>query len=144
MSVNNGNLNFGKTGKYGQVQPNNLKGGIKREQIKDPMALGICDKLAGKDGILDDAEIQQFRQEILDAAKNEKFSKREAKYYLKDKGINTKEINSKDLYNFLSQIDTISKNSNIEKAEVVTDNAYFNDDSINHGMDDGMDFGFDF
>ncbi len=121
MSVNNGNLNLGKTGKYGQIQPNNLKGGIKREQIKDPMALAIFDKLAGKDGILDDKEIAQFKQEILDFAKNEKMSKREAKNFLKDKGVDTKEIKSEDLFNFLSQIDSISENSKIERAEVITD-----------------------
>ncbi|MBP3925387.1 LysM peptidoglycan-binding domain-containing protein [bacterium] len=121
MSVNNGNLNLGKTGKYGQIQPDNLKGGIKREQIKDPMALAIFDKLAGKDGILDDKEIAQFRQEILSAAKNEKMSKREAKNFLKDKGVDTKEIKSEDLFNFLSQIDSISENSKIERAEVITD-----------------------
>ena len=102
-------LKLGKTGRFGNVNPNELQGGIKKEQMKDAKTQALFDFAdANKDGILDANEITAFKESVEEKAGNEKLSGREARKYLKEHGI--KKMNKKDLFKFINQISGASEN----------------------------------
>ena len=105
--------------KYGKVDTNELKGGIKREQFKSENEKNIFDAAdIDKNGILDSNEMQQFNAKLQDAAGNEKLSKREAKKFLKKE--NLKDIDKKELFNFINSLSESSEN--IASSQVLEEN----------------------
>lgn len=102
-------LILGRNGKQGSVDTNNIKAGIKKEQIKDNAKLQtIFDSIDGcvdgkKDGIIDADEMAQFKQKLMESAGNdETLSTREAGKFLKKEGI--KNIDKKELFEILQQL----------------------------------------
>lgn len=94
---------------YGQVETSELKGGIRREQLKTDEQKSIFDAVdVDKNGILDESEVQKFTEKLEDAAGNEKLSKREAKKFLKEQ--NLKNIDKEELFNFVNDLKENSEN----------------------------------
>ena len=60
MCADNVNLNLNK-GKLGQADLNKIKGGLKREQIKDKALLAIFDALDDGNHVLDEKEISKLK-----------------------------------------------------------------------------------
>lgn len=112
-------LKLGRGGKMGSVNPEQIKGGLKKEQIKDKNLQNIFDSVdTNKDGVLDADEINKFQEQIKNAAGDDNLSNREAKKYLKQN--NMKNIDKKDLFKF---IDALSQSSeNIESSNVTENN----------------------
>ena len=113
-------IQLGKGSKnYGVVDTEQLKGGIKREQVKSEEQKSIFDAAdTDKNGVLDANEMQQFTEKLQDAAGNEKLTKREAKKFLKSQ--NLKNIDKKELFNFVNELSQGSEN--IEESKVVEQN----------------------
>lgn len=112
-------MKLGRGGKMGSVNTEQIKGGLKKEQLKDKNMQTIFDSVdANKDGILDAGEIKNFKQNIQNAAGNEKLSNREAKKYLKQNNI--KDIKKEDLFKFINTLSQASEN--IESSTVSENN----------------------
>lgn len=131
MTVIHSNSKFQKGGKlseiqlglgsknYGEINTTELKGGIKREQLKSENEKSIFDAVdTDKNGVLDANEMQQFSAKLQDAAGNEKLSKREAKKFLKNE--NLKDIDKKELFNFINSLSESSEN--IASSQVLEEN----------------------
>jgi len=99
---------------------NELKGGIKRESIKDANLLNIFDKIdTDKNKILDSKEINIFKQNVQQAAehgRDTKLSKNEAKGYLDKLGVNS---DSSNLFGFINKLS--QESSNVENSTVNSD-----------------------
>ncbi len=113
-------IQLGKGSKnYGVVNTEQLKGGIRREQLKTEEQKSIFDAAdTDKNGVLDANEMQQFTEQLQDAAGNEKLSKREAKKFLKSQ--NLKDIDKKELFKFVNELSQSSEN--IAESKVVEQN----------------------
>lgn len=111
MCADNVNLNLNK-GKLGQADLNQIKGGLKREQIKDKAMLAIFDALDDGNHILDEKEINKLKVQLQESAKNNNLSKNEAEKILKnlfgDK--KDKNITNEDLFKFINALTDSSKN----------------------------------
>lgn len=111
MCADNVNLNLNK-GKLGQADLNKIKGGLKREQIKDKALLAIFDALDDGNHVLDEKEISKLKTSLQEAAKNSNLSKNEAEKFLKklfgDK--KDKNITNEDLFKFINALSNNSKN----------------------------------
>lgn len=108
-----------KLGKVGVVNTEQIKGGIKKEQIKDKNLENIFDTIdVNKDGVIDADEMKKFQEDIANTAGNDKLSNKEAGKYLKQNNI--KDVDKKDLLKF---IDVLSQSSeNIESSTVTEAN----------------------
>ena len=113
-------IQLGKGSKnYGVVDTEQLKGGIRREQLKTEEQKSIFDAAdIDKNGVLDANEMQQFTEQLQDAAGNEKLSKREAKKFLKSR--NLKDVDKKELFKFVNELSQSSEN--IAESKVVEQN----------------------
>lgn len=113
-------IQLGKGSKnFGIVFTDKLKGGIKREQLKTESQKSIFDTVdIDKNGVLDANEMQQFTQKLQDVAGNDKLTKREAKQFLKQE--NLKDIDKKELFNFVNQLSQGSEN--IKESKVFEQN----------------------
>ena len=113
-------IQLGKGSKnYGVVNTEQLKGGIRREQLKTEEQKSIFDAAdTDKNGVLDANEMQQFTEQLQDAAGNEKLSKREAKKFLKSR--NLKDVDKKELFKFVNELSQSSEN--IAESKVVEQN----------------------
>ncbi|MDR1327229.1 MAG: hypothetical protein LBJ74_02345, partial [Heliobacteriaceae bacterium] len=110
------NLSLGKT-KESNI--NRLSGGIKREQITDEKLKSIYDTVdVDKNGILDADEMQKFQETIMQYAKDDNFSQKEAGKFLKKSNI--KEISAQELFQFLTEIS--GKSEDIESSSVIEQN----------------------
>ena len=111
MCADNVNLNLNK-GKLGQADLNKIKGGLKREQIKDKALLAIFDALDDGNHVLDEKEISKLKTSLQEAAKNSNLSKNEAEKFLKklfgDK--KDKNVTNNDLFKFINALSNNSKN----------------------------------
>ena len=111
MCADNVNLNLNK-GKLGQADLNKIKGGLKREQIKDKALLAIFDALDDGNHVLDEKEISKLKTSLQEAAKNSNLSKNEAEKFLKklfgDK--KDKNVTNEDLFKFINALSNNSKN----------------------------------
>lgn len=111
MCADNVNLNLNK-GKLGQADLNKIKGGLKREQIKDKALLAIFDALDDGNHVLDEKEISKLKTSLQEAAKNSNLSKNEAEKFLKklfgDK--KDKNVTNDDLFKFINALSNNSKN----------------------------------
>ena len=113
-------IQLGKGSKnYVVVDTEQLKGGIRREQLKTEEQKSIFDAAdIDKNGVLDANEMQQFTEKLQDAAGNEKLSKREAKKFLKSQ--NLKDVDKKELFKFVNELSQSSEN--IAESKVVEQN----------------------
>ena len=112
-------LKLDRGGKMGSVNTDQLKGGIKKENIKDKSMQNIFDSVdVNKDGVLDADEVKQFQEKILDAAGNDTLSAREAKKFLKKNNI--KDVDKKDLLKFINELSQSSEN--IAESKVIENN----------------------
>lgn len=114
-------LKLGRNGKQGSVNTENLKAGIKKEQIKDNAKLQtIFDSIDGcldgkKDGVIDAQEMAQFKQKLMESAgKDETLSTKEAGKFIKKEGI--KNIDQKELFEILEQLS--QSGDNIQESTV--------------------------
>lgn len=95
----NSNINLGRKGQFGNVNFNQMKGGIKKaglnaEQIK------LFEKFdTDRNGILDEAEMQNLTQSLGAYAKDGKITKHEAGKYFKEQKLDIK--NNEELFNLL-------------------------------------------
>ena len=108
-----------RLGNSGKININNLKAGIKKEQIQhDEKLQKLFDAVdTHKDGVLDDNEIEQFKKQILEQAGNDKLSNREANKFLKN--LKMEHITKEDLFEF---IETLSQEGeNITESLCVSD-----------------------
>ena len=108
-----------RLGNAGKININNLKAGIKKEQIQhDEKLQKLFDAVdTHKDGVLDDNEIEQFKKQILEQAGNDKLSNREANKFLKN--LKMEHITKEDLFEF---IETLSQEGeNITESVCVSD-----------------------
>jgi len=134
-------LKLSNTGK--SINPNNLKGGLKKEQIKDDKNLkAIFESIdADNNGILDKDEIKEFKKQILEkAGADGKLSKKESGKYLKQNHL--EHLEKKDLLKF---IDLLSQSSDeIKDSTCITDEnnkktiqITYNDESVETINPDG-------
>ncbi len=121
MSTEKVNFNLNK-GKFGAVDLNNLKGGMKREQIKDKNLLAIFDALDDGNHVLDEKEINNLKTMLQQYAKDNNLSKREAGKYLEalfgEKGKST--VTKEDLFKFINSVNNSSKN--VKSSKVIEEN----------------------
>ena len=103
----------------GIVDTTHFKGGIKKEQLENEQQKAIFDMVdTDKNGVLDENEMQKFKEQLETTAGNEKLSKREAGRLLKQN--NLKNINKKEVFQFVNQLAQNSKN--IEQSQVLEEN----------------------
>ncbi len=103
----------------GIVDTTHFKGGIKKEQLENEQQKAIFDMIdTDKNGVLDENEIQKFKEQLETTAGNEKLSKREAGRLLKQN--NLKNINKKEVFQFVNQLAQSSEN--IEQSQVLEEN----------------------
>lgn len=107
MSLNF-NLSLGKKAKEGQITQDTFKGCIKKEQIKNENLLNIFNAIDDGDGILDQNEIEKFKEAVMKAAGDDNLSDKEAAKLLKSNNI--KEASAEDLYEFLNELNQASAN----------------------------------
>lgn len=103
----------------GIVDTTHFKGGIKKEQLENEQQKAIFDMVdTDKNGVLDENEIQKFKEQLETTAGNEKLSKREAGRLLKQN--NLKNINKKEVFQFVNQL--AQNSENIEQSQVLEEN----------------------
>ncbi len=111
-------IQLNKNGKSGQVSQNNLKGGVKKEQIKDKklqLLFDAADK--NKDGVLDQSEVDALLKG-LNTDSDDTITGKEAKQYLKDAKNNNaelKQLKQEDVFALLKELSQAGEN--IEKAQ---------------------------
>lgn len=117
--LNNFSLNRGKSGK---INLEALKGGLKREQIKDKNLLAIFDALDNGNKVLDEKEISNLTKLLKKYAKNSNLSKKEANKLLQNIFGDKEDVkvSNEDLFNFLNGVSLNS--SYIKKSEVIIEN----------------------
>ena len=103
----------------GIVDTTHFKGGIKKEQLENEQQKAIFDMVdTDKNGVLDENEMQKFKEQLETTAGNEKLSKREAGRLLKQN--NLKNINKKEVFQFVNQL--AQNSENIEQSQVLEEN----------------------
>ena len=108
----NFNISYGKAENAGNIAQNEIKGGIKKADLKDEALKSIFDAIDNGNGILEDGEADKLTQALVEAAKqdgNEKnLSKKEAKSLLKSLGLSN--IKMDKLFEFLNKAKSLSAN----------------------------------
>ena len=102
----NYNLTLGKGKDAQQISSNDLKGGVKKEDIKDEKMRSIFEALDNGNGILEENEINQLKAKVQEAASKDgdatNLSNKEAKSLIKSLGL--KGFKVKDVFRFLSTV----------------------------------------
>lgn len=106
------NLSLGKPKEAQTISEQDMKGGIKRADIKDSAMLSIFDALDDGNGILEEGEMAKVQQALQEAAAidgdSSNLSKKEAKKWIKKLGL--KDVNAAKLFEFLGTIKTLAAN----------------------------------
>lgn len=106
------NISYGKAENAGNIAQNEIKGGIKKADLKDKALESIFDAIDNGNGILEDGEADKLTQALVEAAKqdgNEKnLRKKEAKSLLKSLGLSN--IKMDKLFEFLNKAKSLSAN----------------------------------
>lgn len=111
------NVNFGNKGKFGKIDIAKLQQGgyINQKDLKKPGDIKLFEKFGTIDndnnGILSRDEMRSFLSGLSQYANDGKITKREAKEFLKEQGIDAK---SKDLIEFLQKLGVQFDNDNID------------------------------
>lgn len=105
-------------GKQGQIAQNQLKGGVKKEQIKDKKSQLLFDNMdKNNDGVLDQSEIDAAMKGI-NSDNDDTLSGKEVKNYLKSNEA-LKKLKKEDLYGFLKELS--QEGENITSSTYTTD-----------------------
>ena len=100
------NLTLGKGKDAQQISSNDLKGGVKKEDIKDEKMRSIFEALDDGNGILEENEINQLNTKVQEAASKDgdatNLSNKEAKSLIKSLGL--KGFKVEDVFRFLSTV----------------------------------------
>ena len=102
----NYNLTLGKGKDAQQISSNDLKGGVKKEDIKDEKMRSIFEALDDGNGILEEKEVNQLNAKVQEAASKDgdatNLSNKEAKSLIKSLGL--KGFKVEDVFRFLSTV----------------------------------------
>lgn len=97
------NLTLGKGKDAQQISSNDLKGGVKKEDIKDEKMRSIFEALDNGNGILEENEVNQLKAKVQEAASKDgdatNLSNKEAKSLIKSLGL--KGFKAEDVFRFL-------------------------------------------
>ncbi|MBP7211633.1 hypothetical protein KBA27_02250 [bacterium] len=106
-------IKLGRFGKQGKIDLNNdIKEGLQKDELFDTKLQSVFDSAdTDGNGILSRDEVFDFRKEIKDTAGNSKLTKREARKFLKEKGLT--DLKDKDLFSFLKKSQESAKSSKI-------------------------------
>ena len=100
------NLTLGKGKDAQQISSNDLKGGVKKEDIKDEKMRSIFEALDDGNGILEEKEVNQLKAKVQEAASKDgdatNLSNKEAKSLIKSLGL--KGFKVEDVFRFLSTV----------------------------------------
>ena len=100
------NLTLGKGKDAQQISSNDLKGGVKKEDIKDEKMRSIFEALDDGNGILEEKEVNQLNAKVQEAASKDgdatNLSNKEAKSLIKSLGL--KGFKVEDVFRFLSTV----------------------------------------
>lgn len=109
------NVNSFKFGKLSGEFLKNLKTGLKETDLKTEKEIKLFRAIdADKNGVIDKSEIDKLYN-ALDTSQDGEISKKEAKAYLKEKGL--EDLKKKDLKNFLNKY--VENTEDVANAEVV-------------------------
>ena len=109
-------LRLGKKGE--NVDLSKIKGGIRRDDIKDEKLKNIFDKYDRDDNnILSSSEAEDFLKDVKNAAGNSVFSKRETKKFIKNE-IGKGQATAEDIWNFTNTLAEVSDAKDLVKSEV--------------------------
>ena len=115
----NYDLTLGKGKDAQQISSNDLKGGIKKEDIKDEKMRSIFEALDDGNNILEQKEIDALNAKVQEAAAKDgdatNLSNREARKLIKSLGL--KGFKVEDLFNFLSTVKQAGVNTKAEETE---------------------------
>lgn len=101
------NINLGRKGQFGNVNFNQMKGGIKKTGL-NPEQIKLFEKFdTDKNGILSETEMQNLTQSLGAYAKDGKITKHEAGKYLKEQKLDIK--NDEELFNLLKSLGVASE-----------------------------------
>ncbi len=104
------NVNLGRTGKFGSVNLDNLKGGVKRSELTNAEHIKVFDKFdKDKNGVLSEDEVQELVNSLGNYAQDGKITRREAGKFLKENGLKG-EMKKKEALKFLQQFSILSDN----------------------------------
>ena len=104
-------LRLGKKGD--NVDLSQIKGGIRRDDIKNEKLKNIFDKYDGDDNdVLSSGEVENFLKDIKNTAKNSVFSKRETKKFIKNE-LGKGEAKAEDVWEFTETLARISEEKDL-------------------------------
>ena len=106
------NIRYGKAENAGSVAKNEIKGGVKKDDMKDEALKSIFDAIDDGNGILEDGEVNQLTQALVKAAKQDgdekNLSENEAQSLLKMLGLSNIKIDK--LFEFFNKAKSLSVN----------------------------------
>ena len=109
--MENFNISLGKQQET-TIAQNDIKAGVRRDDLKDEKLKSIFDRLDNGNGIIEEGELEDIKSAISNAAKADgdetNLSKKEAKQLIKNLGLSG--IKAQDLFDFLAQIKSASAN----------------------------------
>ena len=104
------NINLGRKGRFGQVNINAFKDGVKKTDIENKDHVKIFDKFdKDKNGVLSEDELQELVNSLGTYAQDGKITRREAGKFLKSNGLKG-ELKKKEVFDFLKQYGIASDN----------------------------------
>ena len=104
------NINLGRKGRFGQVNINAFKDGVKKTDIENKDHVKIFDKFdKDKNGVLSEDELQELVNSLGTYAQDGKITRREAGKFLKNNGLKG-ELKKKEVFDFLKQYGIASDN----------------------------------
>ena len=114
------NLTLGKGKDAQQISSNDLKGGVKKDDIKDEKMRSIFEVLDDGNGILEEKEVNQLKAKVQEAASKDgdatNLSKKEAKSLIKSLGL--KGFKVEDVFRFLSTVKAVGVNIDYQTRDV--------------------------
>ena len=114
------NLTLGKGKDAQQISSNDLKGGVKKEGIKDEKMRSIFEALDDGNGILEEKEVNQLKAKVQEAASKDgdatNLSNKEAKSLIKSLGL--KGFKVEDVFRFLSTVKAAGVNIDYQTRDV--------------------------
>lgn len=105
-----GNVNLGRTGKFGQINLNQFDAGIKKSDMKTAEQIKLFQKLdKNNNGVLEKDEMETLLQTLGNYAEDGRITRKEAKKYLKESGLHG-EIKKREVLQFFNELGIVSDN----------------------------------
>lgn len=105
-----GNVNLGRTGKFGQINLNQFDAGIKKSDMKTAEQIKLFQKLdKNNNGVLEKEEMETLLQTLGNYAEDGKITRKEAKKYLKENGLQG-EMKKREVLQFFTELGIFSDN----------------------------------